>query len=184
MREPEGFLKRWSRRKRDAAAARADEEAPSPPPPTEGEAASGEPASAIASDPPTVDLTKLPSIESIAADTDIRGFLAPGVPPELTRAALRRAWRTDPAIRDFVGIAENQWDFAAAHDIPGFGALARDEAERLAAALLGDERDEATPARTPQAPQIADGSEPVGEPEAMPHEPVEKLPASPAEREG
>jgi hypothetical protein len=182
MSEPEGFLKRWSRRKRDAAA-RANEDAPTPP--SEGEAESGEPDSAVASDEPTVDLTKLPSIESIAADTDIRGFLAPGVPPELTRAALRRAWRIDPAIRDFVGIAENQWDFAAAQDIPGFGALSRDQAQRMAAALLGDEGDQAAPASTPKAPQIADGSKPAGgvEGEAEPHEPVEKLPASPAARE-
>ena len=44
-------------------------------------------------------------IESITADTDIRAFLAPGVPVQLTRAALRRVWETDPAIRDFVGLA-------------------------------------------------------------------------------
>ena len=37
---------------------------------------------------------------SITAATDIRAFLAPGVPAELTRAALRRAWTADPAIRD------------------------------------------------------------------------------------
>jgi hypothetical protein len=70
------------------------------------------------------DPTSLPSIESIAADTDLVAFLRAGVPAELTRAALRRAWASDPAIRDFIGIAENQWDFNDPNGIPGFGPLA------------------------------------------------------------
>jgi hypothetical protein len=36
---------------------------------------------------------------------------------------LRRAWVGDPAIRDFIGIAENQWDFNDPDGIPGFGVL-------------------------------------------------------------
>lgn len=71
----------------------------------------------------SIDLSQLPPIESITAATDIRPFLAPGVPAELTRAALRRVWSEDPKIRDFVGIAENQWDFTDPNSIPGFGAL-------------------------------------------------------------
>src|SRR5260370_40134417 len=55
--------------------------------------------------------------------TDIRSFLASSVPVELTNAALRRAWVPDPAIRDFVGIAENQWDFNDPTAMPGFGPL-------------------------------------------------------------
>jgi hypothetical protein len=35
------------------------------------------------------------------------------VPQDLARAALRRAWTVDPAIRDFVGLFENCWDFNA-----------------------------------------------------------------------
>ena len=49
--------------------------------------------------------------ESIVAESDVRAFLAPGVPPELTRAALRRTWSADPKIRDFIGLSENSWDF-------------------------------------------------------------------------
>jgi hypothetical protein len=45
------------------------------------------------------------------------------VPAELTVAALRRAWVSDPVIRDFIGIAENQWDFTNPTTIPGFGPL-------------------------------------------------------------
>jgi hypothetical protein len=36
---------------------------------------------------------------------------------------LRRAWVSDPVIRDFIGIAENQWDFNDPNGIPGFGPL-------------------------------------------------------------
>ena len=43
-------------------------------------------------------------------------------PLELSRAALRRAWAADPAIRDFVGLAENAWDFTDPTAMPGFGA--------------------------------------------------------------
>jgi hypothetical protein len=68
-------------------------------------------------------LETLPTIDSITATTDIRGFLKPGVPDSLKHAALRRAWVTDPAVRDFVGIAENHWDFNKPEDIPGFGLL-------------------------------------------------------------
>jgi Protein of unknown function (DUF3306) len=72
---------------------------------------------------PTFDLTRLPSIDSITAGTDIRVFLQSGVPVKLAEAALRRAWVSDPAIRDFIGIAENQWDFTNPATIPGFGPL-------------------------------------------------------------
>ena len=68
-------------------------------------------------------LEALPAIDSITATTDIRAFLKPGVPDGLKHAALRQAWATDPAIRDFVGIAENQWDFNKPQNIPGFGLL-------------------------------------------------------------
>ena len=59
----------------------------------------------------------------IDADTDISGFLAAGVPSDLTRAALRRAWTSDPKIRNFVGLADYDWDFNAAGSMAGFGPL-------------------------------------------------------------
>ena len=69
------------------------------------------------------DPTSLPSIDSITADTDVVAFLKSGVPTALTRAALRRASTSDPAIRDFIGIADNQWDFNDPNGISGFGRL-------------------------------------------------------------
>ena len=80
----------------------------------------------------------MPSIDSIVAGTDIRAFLQKGVPAELTKAALRRAWTTDPAIRDFIEIAENQWDFTDPTSIPGFGPLrASDDVRQLVSQAMG-----------------------------------------------
>jgi hypothetical protein len=84
------------------------------------------------------DPASLPSIETITVDTDIRGFLQSRVPAALTRAALRRAWASDPAIRDFIGIAENQWDFNDPTAMPGFGPmLETDKLPALLARALG-----------------------------------------------
>jgi hypothetical protein len=84
------------------------------------------------------DPASLPSIEAITFDTDIRGFLQDRVPAALTRAALRQAWASDPAIRDFVGIAENQWDFNDPTAMSGFGPMQEmDDVPALLARALG-----------------------------------------------
>jgi hypothetical protein len=70
-----------------------------------------------------VDLASLPPIESLTSESDLTVFLQTGVPMDLVRAALRHAWRMDPGIRDFVGIAESQWDFNDPDAMPGFGPL-------------------------------------------------------------
>jgi hypothetical protein len=41
-------------------------------------------------------------------------------PADLTRATLRRAWSADPAMRGFIGLSENSWDFNATDGVPGF----------------------------------------------------------------
>jgi hypothetical protein len=77
-------------------------------------------------DPPSAapfDLSSLPPLHSIVADTDMQQFMHEAVPEEVTRAALRSAWTADPAVRDFVGIAENQWDFNDHASMPGFGPI-------------------------------------------------------------
>jgi hypothetical protein len=119
------FLARWSRRKQEAktnatlpnAAARDDVQSAPPP--------------AVKDDEVEFDLSSLPSIEEITSATDITAFLRKGIPQELTRAALRRAWDTDPTIRDFIGLAENAWDFNDPTAMPGFGPLDYSE-EKLA----------------------------------------------------
>jgi hypothetical protein len=87
--------------------------------------------------PESVDPENLPPIGSIGVGSDIRAFLAAGVPADVTRAALRRAWSADPAIRDFIGLSENAWDFNAPGGVPGFGALTGEESRRLLERLMG-----------------------------------------------
>ncbi len=143
----EDFIGRWSRRKREAA------RAGSPPEP-EPERAEASPADLAAPPPadvaapdggaseaaPAVDLEALPSLDSISAATDVTAFLREGVPLELSRAALRRAWSADPAIRDFVGLAENAWDFTDPDAMPGFGPLdcSQEQLRELVAKVIGD----------------------------------------------
>jgi hypothetical protein len=128
MSEREDFLARWSRRKRQAADEVEDAPIAAEPDASEQRMESersldNERPPETESREPLFDLTTLPSIESISAETDIRAFLAPGVPAELTRAALRRAWAADPTIRDFVGLADYAWDFHAPGAMAGFGPL-------------------------------------------------------------
>jgi hypothetical protein len=153
------FLQRWSRRKLGIADPDDRVEAPAAPqPPSQvGEAEPVQPPEAPPGpDPAAVfDPKSLPPIESIDATSDIRAFLAPGVPVELTRAALRRAWTSDPAIRDFVGIAENQWDFTNPDAVPGFGSLEfGEEVRSMVARLFGE-----TPAEALQnLAEMSDGA--------------------------
>ena len=136
MGEPENFLTRWSRRKAEAEqpaerARAANEEAADQQKQPDSEAKEDQ----VKKE--EVDLSKLPPIESIGPETDIRAFLQKGIPPELTRAALRRVWTSDPAIRDFIGIAENQYDFATGSDIPGFGPLTpADDVARMVSQIM------------------------------------------------
>ena len=129
MSEREKFLERWSRLKQ-AADAPSHEEA---------RAADADPAGApVAAQQPAVDLSSLPSLDSIGADTDVSMFMRPGVPAALRHAALRRAWAADPAIRDFRGLQENGWDFTAPDGVPGFGQFSSDdEIRQLAQRLFG-----------------------------------------------
>ena len=170
MSEDEGFLRRWSRRKQSANDRTDRDDAP-----LETPASATEPDAQNPAPEPEVDLSALPPVESIEAGTDIRGFLQKGVPLDLTRAALRRAWSEDPAIRDFIEVAENQWDFATGSDIPGFGALEPGtDVRRLVADIMGDfgEREAAsrdTVARADQARAVL----PSGGPAAAPDTPAD-----------
>ena len=150
MSDPENFLSRWSRRKREVLreAEGADRPAPTVNALAEDDDTSGDaahrPAPSRAGLP--FDPVSLPPIQSITADTDIRGFLGAGVPSELTRAALRRAWACDPAIRNFVGLADYDWDFNAADSMAGFGPLKMtDDVAKMAAQILEPNRSEPRP---------------------------------------
>jgi hypothetical protein len=164
MSEPEKFLDRWSRRKRDTADEPAPVEAKDAATTLPPAAESKEPAAEAPFDP-----ASLPPIESISANSDIRAFLQAGVPPDLSRAALRRAWSADPAIRDFIGLVENGWDFNDPNGIPGFGPIAADDVARLLAQVIG-----APPAESDAPQQIAQAS---GDSKQNPPQPVDSEPA-------
>src|SRR6476660_4248680 len=173
----EEFLARWSRRKREASAGNPASEPAEP-----MEARDPTPPSGSAEDPPTpdVDLSSLPPIESIDGATDITAFLRRGIPQEFSRAALRRAWTADPAIRDFVGLAENAWDFNDPNAMPGFGPLdcseeqlsalidrivgsVRSAADRVTTAV-GEQLDSNRTAETaPEPPAMSSVPEPVAD---------------------
>lgn len=151
MTEPEKFLTRWSRRKLvvEEPAPASAESAPQKPP--EDDAAAGGAAdNTAAPTAPAFDPASLPSLDSIGAETDITAFLKPGVPGDLRLAALRRAWVSDPAIRDFKGLAENDWDFTVPNATMGFGEIDPGfDMKKMLADVFGD-----TPRAEPSAPEL------------------------------
>jgi hypothetical protein len=160
MSDPENFLSRWSRRKREP------EEAPKPAadaapatPEQEGAPADQPVAAGNASQAPepVFDPTSLPPLDSISAETDISAFLKANVPSPLRLAALRRAWAADPAIRDFKGLADYDWDFTAPDSMRGFGNLdPGTDVQKMLADMFGDRpRAPEAAAELPMPPQQA-----------------------------
>jgi hypothetical protein len=135
MSDQEKFLARWSRRKLKPADKQAPEESPTAAdaPPIE----SAPPAPKA--EAPEFDVSTLPSLDSIGATSDIRAFLQAGVPSALRHAALRRAWSTDPAIRDYIGPNENFWEGVGPGGVPGFGELDPTlDVKKLIAEMFGE----------------------------------------------
>jgi hypothetical protein len=140
MTAPESSLSRWSRLKREAVSKGQMGADQDDTPARSAGPANKRPEAEL--DEGLVDSEDLPPIDAITVHTDIRAFLKSRVPAELTRAALRRAWISDPAIRDFVGIAENQWDFNDPTAISGFGPmLETDDISALLAQAFGQRAD-------------------------------------------
>ena len=88
------------------------------------------------------DPASLPPVESLTAESDFTAFLRKEVPEALKRAALRKAWALDPAIRDFVGPADYAWDYNAPDGVPGFALELGGDVRKLLAQAIGLERDE------------------------------------------
>jgi hypothetical protein len=177
MNDPDSFLSRWSRRKHEAGERKDKNEA--------GDAAAG-PAPEIqegkpvtdAAPVPKFDTESLPSIESISAETDITAFMRAGVPEAVTRAALRRAWTADPAIRDFMGLTENYWDAAGPDGIAGFGDLDPNlDVKRMVSELFG-ETPRQDPSSESEAGRVANSSDlPIQNPRETITPPQEPSPA-------
>jgi len=154
----EDFLKRWSRRKREVAEAEKPVPSESGAGDTDSKPAAEQGVAEESAHPPQAefDPATLPPIESITAVSDITAFLRAGVPAELTRAALRRVWTADPAIRDFVGLAENAWDFTDPNAMPGFGPLeSTEEVRRMIARIVDSIGEAAKPPASEAQPDTA-----------------------------
>ncbi len=150
----EGFLERWSRRKRAATEAppAAPVEAPAPEVPEDDE----RPRDPETGEPIDEELVaSLPRIEEIEPGGDVSAFMRRGVPEALRREALRAMWTTDPAIRDFVSPAlDYAYDYNAPGGAPGYGPLSESDiahARELMASLFKE------PAPKPAEPHALDG---------------------------
>lgn len=196
----EGFLARWSRRKRAAREGLAVEADPAASPSAQAPQDTAPPP---AEEEP-IDLDQLPKIEEITAETDLSVFFRRGVPAALRNAALRRVWSLDPTIRDFIGPADYAWDWNTPGGVPDFvdgvgetptiRALVermfspsppvrrKAEAEAEAPASLAaaeDRRDLPDPVRPPSAPPP-----PAVAAHAEPDQPGSTMGKTPASAEG
>jgi Protein of unknown function (DUF3306) len=172
-RDGEGFLSRWSRRKRALGRA-----APPSPPVAPAPAEAAPPPDAAG---PAFDPASLPPIESLTTESDFAAFLREEVPAALRRAALRRAWTLDPAIRDFVGPADYAWDFNAPDGVPGFSLDLGGDVERLIAQAvgLGEAPAEAKAGEAPPLPAaVAETVAPPSSPPSLPDHALEAPPPS------
>lgn len=121
----DGFLARWSRRKREAARAEA-----APPP---AEPAPEAPIDGPQADEPDLlsaeDLAALPHVDDLTESSDLAPFLRRGVPIDLKNAALRKIWMLTPAIRDYRDPAvDYAWDWNTPGGVPGDGCAPSAEA--------------------------------------------------------
>jgi hypothetical protein len=123
----EGFLSRWSRRKRAVAA-----EAPAPVLPTPAPVTpepDDRPRDPETGEPIDTDwVATLPDVASLKPGDDLSAFMRRGVPEALRRQALRTLWTTDPAIRDYVSPAlDYAYDYNTPGGAPGYGVLSETE---------------------------------------------------------
>jgi hypothetical protein len=90
MSKDEKFLQRWSRLKQAS-----DEEDQASIPPVPQDAPKAAPTEEKKE---PLDLSKLPSVDSLTRDSDYTVFMQPGVPDDLRAKALRRLWQTSPEL--------------------------------------------------------------------------------------
>jgi hypothetical protein len=128
MTRSENIMSRWWRMKQESAKVLEPDDSFLAPKSTDAEpgdlngAAAATPGTDFPTSPP-FDPASLPPLQSITVGTDIRSFLGSSVPVELKKAALRRAWATDPAFRDCVVFSERHGDYHDPTAMPGFGPL-------------------------------------------------------------
>jgi len=129
-----GFLSGWSRRKLEAKRQEPADEVDVAVPQTE---VADAPPEVLADDPDLI--AALPSLDDITAGTDIKPFLAKGIPASLKNAALRRLWSASPSVRDYADPAvDYAWDWNAPGGVPGGGGvLSESSVAKMVKDLIG-----------------------------------------------
>ncbi len=130
----EGFLTRWSRRKREGEG----EELPATPPaPATDTAAPATPEVAE----PEPEMVEPPSLDLIDKDFDLASWLKQNVPEAWKLAAMRRAWENDPAIAGFENPARDYaLDWNTPGGAPGYGPLTEsDDIAEMVRGIFGDQ---------------------------------------------
>ena len=142
--EPEdegGFLRGWSKRKlaakRQTAPRREDAE---PEVKAEPETV---PAQVEQDDADEEVVAALPPLDDIIDGSDIKPFLAKGVPAKLRNAAMRRLWMATPGVRDYSDPAvDYAWDWNAPGGVPGGGGvLSESGVAKMLKDLIGGRQD-------------------------------------------
>ncbi len=115
---PEGFsLKRWSRRKLEAARHPPEAATPAVVAPAMPPAVVAAPAAAAASVPVASDAPVLPPVESLTHDSDFTAFMQPKVDEGLKRAALKKLF-TDPRFNVMDGLDIYVGDYTQPDPMP------------------------------------------------------------------
>ena len=97
------------------------------------------------------DPATLPPLESLGCESDYTVFMRKGVPEAIRTAALRKAWMSDPFIRDFRGPAEYALDYTTAE----FDLLPTDDVAKMLERIFPPKLPEPDPDAAPEAPAEA-----------------------------
>ena len=131
----EGFLSRWSRRKREGEPEEQPASLPAAP-----ASESAAPAATEAPEP-EVEMIEPPSLDLIDKDFDLASWLKQNVPETWKLAAMRRAWENDPAIANFENPARDYaLDWNTPGGAPGYGPLTEsDDIAELVRGIFGEQ---------------------------------------------
>lgn len=166
--QDEPFLQRWARRKADAVNTTADDTQPEGPGVDTASLQHPSPASTPApedsSDSDEIDLSTLPDIDSMSAESDFSVFMQNGIPDELRKRALQRLWRLDPAFGHIDGLLEYGEDYSG----NGLVAEAVNTIYKVGKGMVTDEEEEAERLAAAEAEENADAEavDATGEEEA------------------
>ena len=151
MTRDDGFLTRWSERKRAQEAPEAEVEVPPEQDPLEG-----------LSDEEILAQLDLPEPESITAGEGARAFLASTVPHHLRHRALRTLWRTNPTLANVDALVDYGEDFTDAAMVPEVLSTAYQVGKGILK-QIAEPVTEVEARETPITPEVSDVEEPEEE---------------------